>query len=794
LNDLAVTRAASWIVGRFGLRNLLALVLLLVVLTSVVLRIAGEIRELDVVLMLTVALIALAVGWGMAAMRLPSGAAGILALILGCGGLFLRVGRLGGKLVMLLWTLADLCWDALRLLLGVDAPLPDWISFLLSLADLWAAVSTLFFRVRDWLLALAVGEPVFDPVAAMLAWGMAFWVMSVWAGWMVRRHKRPLYAITPAGVLLVAVLYHVGAESYILLVLLGAALLLLSLMAYDVRIRHWLANAIDFPDLGIDVAVPAVLLSVVLVTAAAIAPSISVQKIVDALRRPATGQTARDGADAESIGAGRRPWQGGPATTFDELRGGGLPRRHLIGSGPELSEQVVMVISTGDLPPGPPEMTVHNPPPRYYWRGVTYDRYAQYGWRTGDTATTKYQVGQAIFTPTLMTAQRIVRQEVQVVSDLGGLLHAAGTLVAADSEYSVAWRSHDDAFGATVDATTYVADSVVTEPSEAQLRSAGTDYPEWVKARYLALPDTVPARVLSLARDLTATEPTPYDRARAIEAYLRVFPYTLDVPEPPHGRDIADYFLFDLQKGYCDYYATAMVVLARAAGLPARLAVGYATGFYDTYNAYYVVTEDVAHAWVEVYFPGYGWVAFEPTGGRPPIERPGETGASEWPEPEGSLGSATARWLERDWSWWEGVLGGLVLLVSAGVAWSAADNWRLLRLRPAATVTALHGRLQRHGRQLAVPARPGDTPYEFAAAFAGWAERLEHEKRWGGLVAEVAYEVRRLTDFYVQVSYSSQALSGIDRWRAMQDWKRVHWRLWLARVLRRRRSKRSQRG
>jgi transglutaminase-like putative cysteine protease len=81
--------------------------------------------------------------------------------------------------------------------------------------------------------------------------------------------------------------------------------------------------------------------------------------------------------------------------------------------------------------------------------------------------------------------------------------------------------------------------------------------------------------VLALARDLTATEPTPFDRARAIEAYLRTYPYTLDLPSPKLDRDVVDYFLFDLRQGYCDYYATSMVVLARAAGLPARLAVGY---------------------------------------------------------------------------------------------------------------------------------------------------------------------------------------------------------------------------
>ena len=143
--------------------------------------------------------------------------------------------------------------------------------------------------------------------------------------------------------------------------------------------------------------------------------------------------------------------------------------------------------------------------------------------------------------------------------------------------------------------------------------------------KFLTLPDSVPERVLTLARELTANALTPYDRAQAIETYLRTsYPYTLDVPAPPPGRDVADFFLFELEKGYCDYYATAMVVLARAAGLPARFVSGYASGTYDSSNAQYIVTEANAHSWVEIFFTDIGWVEFEPTAGLPAIDRQNE--------------------------------------------------------------------------------------------------------------------------------------------------------------------------
>ncbi len=139
---------------------------------------------------------------------------------------------------------------------------------------------------------------------------------------------------------------------------------------------------------------------------------------------------------------------------------------------------------------------------------------------------------------------------------------------------------------------------------------------------YLQLPEDLPKRLVELANGLVMGSTTPYDRVRAIESYLRKVPYSLDVPEPPKDQDVVDYYLFDLKQGYCDYSASALVVLARAAGIPARLVMGYAQGAYDAQNQVYVVTEADAHSWPEVYFTGIGWVEFEPTAAQPEIVRP----------------------------------------------------------------------------------------------------------------------------------------------------------------------------
>jgi transglutaminase-like putative cysteine protease len=759
----------------------LVLALLAAALGGVIEGLAGVVRGLDVDLALLMAAVGLLIGWGLAVLSLSDWAAGVLIPLLGFGSVLLRVGRLDTRLVPLFQTLFGLYDGVLRWIYG--GSLPDAQPVILALVELWSGFVTLLDRARVWLLAVLAGQSPADPVAMMLVWSLILSAVCAWAGWMVRRHSQVLPGIAPAGALLVVTLSYSGGRISTLLILLAATLLLLTLIAYDARMRHWKVTQTDFADLAYEVIVAAFSLTFVLVTAAGIVPTVSWHDLFESAREFVTGgdHGGRSGSFAEAMGVQSAEVA---QTAFDDVRAGGLPRRHLLGSGPELSQKIVMIISTGDLLPGPPQGydTGMPAPPRYYWRGVTYDVYVRSGWYAGSLETIEYAADEPIITPTL-NAQRVVHQNVHVVGNTGGLLYAAGDLIAANQPYSVAWRSSGDVFAAMVETTTYRAESVVSTASGEELRAAGDDYPQWVRDRYLVVPDAVPARVVALARSLTATEPTPYDRARAIEAYLRTIPYSLDVPLPPFTRDVVDYFLFDLRKGYCDYYATAMVVLARAAGLPARMAVGYVSGFYDPVRAEYVVTEASAHAWPEIYFPGYGWIEFEPTAGLPPIER-AEIVEPESVGPLARLGSP-AVWRGRlrriGWS----ALWGLAPMAAAAIAaWSLADLLRLRRLRPAAAVTEVYRRLRRRGRWLAVPVRVADTPYEFAALFADRIAALVRHEYSGQVLTPAAQEARSLTELYVQSSYSARVLDVADRSRAIRTWLRLLWRLWLARLLR----------
>src|SRR5262245_24274947 len=128
----------------------------------------------------------------------------------------------------------------------------------------------------------------------------------------------------------------------------------------------------------------------------------------------------------------------------------------------------------------------------------------------------------------------------------------------------------------------------------------------------------MPRRVVDLAREATANATSAFDRAVNIEQYLRsTFTYSTHVAGVPTDRDWVDYFLFDSKQGYCDYFATAMVVLLRVEGVPARVASGFAPGDFDPSTGIATVRENHAHSWVEAYFPRYGWIVFEPSAIRP---------------------------------------------------------------------------------------------------------------------------------------------------------------------------------
>ncbi len=157
----------------------------------------------------------------------------------------------------------------------------------------------------------------------------------------------------------------------------------------------------------------------------------------------------------------------------------------------------------------------------------------------------------------------------------------------------------------------YEGESLTTSFPPALLRQSSAEYSEAIRSTYLQLPELDP-RIPALAQQLTANAPTAYDKAAVIERHLQTrFGYTLDLGAPP--SDPLAWFLFERREGHCEYFASAMAVMLRSLGVPARVARGYLPGEYNDGAGDYIVRGSDAHLWVEVFFPEFGWLTFDPT-------------------------------------------------------------------------------------------------------------------------------------------------------------------------------------
>lgn len=781
------------VISALGPRALLNWFLMLVILYSIASGLTDVIEDIDRALVFAVVSISATLGWVLALLPINDWMTTLFGLLLGFEYLLIRVGRLGDSLIQILRSAFQFATD-LVLWYWTQEP-PNWIAVPQLFWELWRDMSTLVVRMGQWMIDVLSGEGVFDPVGAALTWGFGIWFCGLWAGWVAKRHHSPVIGVLPSGAVLAFVISYTGENPYVLLPVVGISLVLLALMQHAERESLWTQRDTDYSSgLWSDILVVATGISIGLVVLSAIAPSITVERITEWVREVTRSETDSEGTVAKSLGLEPKP-EPQARVPLDDVRSTGLPRRHLIGSGPELSREVVMVIETGELAPIPDiTMMEGTSVPTHYWRSITYDWYFGRGWATTGTEDVEYEAGEIAdpFEPEEDPNYRRVRQNVRLVGeDMGWLVYVSGRLMSVDKPYKVSWRQGNEIFAVTTEAVEYRADSYVPIVTEEALRSASTEYPAGFLDRYLRLPDDTPERVKSLARDLTATEPTPYDRAKAIESYLRQFPYTLNVPQPGLQEDIADFFLFELQEGYCDYYATSMVVLARSAGLPARLVVGYYSGTYDSTNARYIVTEADAHAWPEIYFPGYGWIEFEPTGGRPPIDR-AESEEDEFIWPEGSdldplVDRDTRRAISDALTIGEWLLIGFGSVVGFVLLASGIDGAVLLMLgTPHALLSRIYVRLRRFSGRLQADVREGDTPYELADVLKARIEAIVRDRAWlKPILQPAADEIDLLIDGYVEQWYSQvPEMDREDRRTVVSTWWGLRWRLWIATIWR----------
>jgi hypothetical protein len=287
-----------------------------------------------------------------------------------------------------------------------------------------------------------------------------------------------------------------------------------------------------------------------------------------------------------------------------------------------------------------------------------------------------------------------------------------------------------------------------------------------------------------------------YDKAVALESYLRSnYTYSVDIQLPP-GEEGVSWFLFRSgNKGFCNYFASAMAVMARSLGIPARVAVGYTSGTDDPKNHQHVIHGTDAHSWVQIYFAGYGWVNFEPSASFPAFTRPlpnafpsvgtgdlgGSVGNSGLTGNRGHLGkldaSDTASFGGTNGGQAQGLLrkqvgfalGSLVLLMLFSCMLFALWWRRLFQRYDLAT--QLFGRLCVLAKWAGIELRPSQTPYEYIHALAA-------------VTPQDAEVLERLGDIYVRDHWADpQSKDHPERTGEMNElpglWKRLQPHLFL---------------
>lgn len=580
---------------------LLAFVMVWAVIRSIV--VANWADDLQV--LVSVALPALLVGVIFARLQwLPAWLAHILSAALGIAWSIQRIGPLLSRQVS----------RELDMVVG---------DRLLSWGD---RATEILIRTIMWLRVLQVGGRGEDIVLFVVALALLSWALGYATGWLLFRSGWTWWAVLlNAMTILVNYTFASPKPNQTFFIFLGAALLLIVHQNVVQKQSQWQESQVDYPEfMSVRFLIAAALFCTLLMVVTSMLPgNVSSAQVARVWRVVSSPLTAvREGWETAFTTINAPEGTTGNDFSTGGVRAGG-PR--------SLGDGVVMRVRSQRFD---------------YWRAIVFDRYTGRGWQPtiGERARSALGVatqveartpieagisvpqlevsGRTLITQTvimevgrndnlLVFGGDFVSSGLPVMIQHGYVLNEGGLALPNFSETAAVYSQISLQQPRTYTVTALLASTV----DEQSLRQASTVYPQWVAGYYLQLPDTVTDRTRELAQQIVeeAGATNPYDQALAIQRYLNQFVYDERRTAPPESRDWADYFLFDAKRGYCDDFATAMVVMMRSLGVPARWVQGYAGGSFDPDAGNYIVRQSVAHSWPEVYFPEYGWQRFEPT-------------------------------------------------------------------------------------------------------------------------------------------------------------------------------------
>lgn len=639
-------------------------------------------------------------------------------------------------------------------------------------------VLDLLGRQMEWLQKAFSGGTSRDGIIFVIQTSALFWILGYLAAWYTFRRAHVWRVIVPIGVVLLSVVYYYNGPRPLLIYLAIFTLLALMLVA----ITHLTAEQVEWRRASVrfDRAIQFDFLRAGLVAA--------LLALLLAWSLPGLQASSMVGDAMSSPGGPWRAFQDTWTRLFSSLRSYGAGtsdpyQDSLVLGGPRsVGQTLIMDIQvTKELPYG------------VYWQAIVYDTYKDGGWkaRESDGEELVHYPEDGLLNVPLSLSRTVITQTVTNYLPNSSFLYAAPEAVGSDRQILV--NGTLDPNGKTLvtslrsryvlrQGDQYRVSSRVSVADATSLRADTVDYPQWVRDRYLQLPDTITARTIALAEELTAGLTNPYDKAIAVRDYLRAnIRYNDQINAPPEGVDPVDYVLFDLKEGYCTYYASAMAVMLRSQGVPVRLVSGYAQGEYDEPVQSYRVRAENSHTWVEVYFPTYGWIHFEPTQSIPVAERPSSgtvgpgSGEDIEPVPSGDLfpmddptdfesgggfldnlgDTAAEQGVSNQVAWWQIALGVLILLMAGTAAFFGYQYNRRIE----SDVDRSYGRLGDWARWLGAPWRTTQTPYEQADALVT-------------VIPEGRQPVRNLTRQYVLQRFSPHGTDDepID---PLQEWKQL---------------------
>lgn len=626
-------------------------------------------------------------------------------------------------------------------------------------------------RLGNWLSSIMAGGTGTDALLFVMLICAFSWTLGYVAAWSVFRLHEPWGAILPAGTALLLNLFYSPPQSGLfLMVFLLCAMLLLVRTTLLKREDIWRRMSIRFAnDIGYDFLTYGVVFSGIIILASWLVPPSApgpqwVSVVTDRVRGP--WQDFGENL-SRMFSTVRNVNSGGPTTLFSSSLSMGGPIH--LGSRPVLD----IAANSGR-----------------YWGAVAFDRYTGSGWVNSAPLSDSFAPYDPRLQPPPVALARTVTQTVQIILPGDNYVVAApGPLrvsEATDARFGVVKLSGDLSYQDVTSlriqrvlraGDTYTVVSQTSGADETSLRAAGPSYPQYIREHYLPLPPTLPSRVRELAVRITESSTGNYDKAQAIESYLRTkIKYDESVAAPPPGVDAVDYTLFERPAGYCNYYASAMAVLARAVGIPARVVSGYAVG--DSSQGVFHIIEGNAHSWPELYFGNLGWIQFEPTSSKPQIIRPSKllqvddipsesTSASPPDIPRRgaqNLGDGGLTGGNRP-----GWLNVPLFAGPAGLALGAASSGLILIL-----LVLVIGQLvwTQRVRLLSPAGRAWEEMYRFAR-LAGLKEKetatpLERAEGLARILPEADPLITLVTDLYVREKYGRQSLTQEDQQRAEQ--------------------------